>query len=121
MSAHTVPTSCLTHTVLPGGLKIATMELTLSGSYDAGGSVADFSTAGNLGGALGFQKVYGCSGVGVATAGHANSKYKPALVRAASDAAATAKVKIDDVIQATPAEASGDLSSVVLTVIVYGT
>lgn len=120
MSAHTVPTSCLTHSVLPGGLKEAVLILTPSASYDAGGSTADFSTSGNLGAALGFQKVYGVTMVAAPTA--ADSIYYAVGVPTASTyAAATTKVKIHDLSAASDAEASGNLSTHLLIVKVIGT
>jgi hypothetical protein len=116
MSAHTIPTSCLAHKTTPGGFKEAIMILTPSASYDAAGSTADFSTAGNLGAALGFQTVIGVETIGAPTA--ANTIYRCVCVPTASTyAAATTKVKIHD----ESAEASGDLSTKLLIIRVTGT
>jgi hypothetical protein len=120
MSAHTVPTSCLSFCNLPGGKKEAIMILTPSASYDAGGSTADFSTSGNLGPALGFQTVFAVELVAAPTA--ANSLYKPVCVPTASTyAAATCKIKIHDHAQAASAEVSGDVSTKLMHIRVTGT
>lgn len=120
MSAHSVPTTVLSFSNLPGGKKEAIMILTPSASYDAGGSTADFSTSGNLGVALGFQTVFAVDTVAAPTA--ANSIYYAVLVPTASTyAAATAKIKIHDLSAASDAEASGDLSTKLLHIRVTGT
>ncbi len=121
MSAHTVGATPVSSQVLPGGGKKLITTLTLSASYDSGGSAADFSTAGPLGAALGFQTVHGVCHVGFANGTTTNTKYIPKFIAAASYAAATGLIKIMDETQAADAEASGDLHTCVMLVEVHGT
>ncbi|HEY6017963.1 MAG TPA: hypothetical protein VIU16_14345, partial [Gaiellaceae bacterium] len=83
MSAHTVPTSVKSCAVAQSSKRVV-LTLTLSASYDAGGSVVNLATSGNLGQALGFTKVFAGGLAGQATA--ADSKYFPVFVPAAADA-----------------------------------
>jgi hypothetical protein len=95
--------------------------LTVAGpaSYDAGGSTIDLSSAVTaLGGTLTFTKVYGVDCIAVSA--HASSKFKATYVPAAGNAPATGKIKLDDLIQATPAEFSGDASGTTFTLEVVG-
>ncbi len=119
MSAHTVPTTAIAFRSSNGGMKQAVLALTLSASYDAGGSVADFSTAGNLGAALGFTTVTGVSCLGHETA--ASSKYYPVFVPAASNAPSTCLIKLHDLTAGSDAEPSGDLHASVMRILVVGT
>jgi hypothetical protein len=120
MSAHSVAsvTGCI---VLPGSLKIVSMAVTLTSSYDTGGSVLDLSTANaTLGTAHGFTAVQAVLMGGVTTA--ADSKYVLNYVRAASGAAATGLIKIHDSSQAADAEATStaDLDASTVHIVVIG-
>jgi|GEM_PF-2285784 len=89
-----------------GGQKKAIISCVGSASYATGGDILDLdvgTTAATsaMGGWAGFAVVDFVTGY-AATA--ANSKYKCHYVRAASGAPATGLIKIDDMIQATPAE-----------------
>ena len=119
MSAHTGSATPLAHCVLPGGTKICVLAVTLSASYDAGGSILDLSTAGLLGAALGFQTVTAVAHAGHVTA--ASSKYDCVYVPAALNAPATGLIKVHDSSQAANAEASGDLHATVVRVVIVGT
>jgi hypothetical protein len=80
-------------------------------SYDANGSILDLSEA-TLGSGHGFAVVYSVKNAGLPVAGtKANSSYRATYAPATDYAAATGKVAIDHLFQATPAEASGDLST----------
>jgi hypothetical protein len=118
MGACTVNATPKAFAVIGGGLKTATVLVTLPASYDAGGSVVDFSTSGLLG-ACGFRTVHSAIYAGQATA--ADDKYYPTFIPASSDAAATGKLKVRDLSAAADAEASGDLSAVVVRIKVEGT
>jgi hypothetical protein len=104
MSVHTV-VSVLGSTNLSGRMKEVVFTMTGSASYDAGGSIVDLSTAGVLAVADGFTSVHGVECIESAAA---NAKHVFRYVRVA---AATGLLKILDVEQATPAEASGNLSA----------
>ncbi len=117
MSAHTVSATPLGFVNLQG-LKAAVVTVTLSASYDSGGSVVDLSTSGNLA-AAGFKTVTGAMLLGHETA--ASGKYLPVFVPAASNAAATGLLKIYDTSQAGDAETSGDLHASLIRLLVTGT
>jgi hypothetical protein len=118
MGACTVTATPKGFGVLGGGLKTAVVLVTLPASYDAGGSTVDFSTSGQLG-ANGFRTVHSAMQCGQATA--ADDKYYATFIVASSDAAATGKLKVRDLSAASDAEASGDLSAVVIRFVVMGT
>lgn len=103
-----------------GPIKRAVVTALGPASYDAGGSTIDLSSAvSGLDGANTFTKVWGLNRLGVSA--HASSKYGIAYVPAASNAPATGKIKLDDLIQATPAEFSGDASGTTFTFEIVGT
>jgi hypothetical protein len=111
------------HTILKaeqlGSTKRVIMTAKGPASYDSGGSTLDLSdTITALGGTLKFTKVYGLGLIAVSA--HASSKYGVRYVPAAANAPATGKVKLDDLIQATPAEFTGDASGTTFTFEVIG-
>lgn len=110
MSAHTLASTVDTSLAL-GGLKVATITVTGSASYDAGGSTLDLST-------IFPSKCYGLSQTGVSP--HGSAKYQPTYVPAAANAPATGKVKIHDITASSGAEASGDLSATTFTFLALG-
>lgn len=115
MSAHTAPTLISANDV--GHQKRRIMSIVGSASYDVGGSIVDLSTA-TLGTYEGFSKVHGITQVGGTAA--AAGAYKLMFVPAAAYAAATAKIYVTLVEQATPAEASGSLAAVTFLIEVIG-
>jgi hypothetical protein len=117
MSAHTV-VAIKGSRNLAGAMKMVAITFTGSASYDAGGSAIDLSTSGVLG-VDGFATVYGVAQIGCSAS--TSGKYRLTFLPAASDAAATGKIYITDIEQATPAEVSGNLSTTTFRVIVYGT
>ena len=120
-AAHVGSATPLSHVVLPGGLKICTLAVTLSASYATAGSAIDLSTSGLLGAALGFQTVTAGVFGGHITAG--SSKYHCVFVPAASDAAATCLIKEHDNSAGADAEVSSttDISTSVVRFTFYGT
>ncbi len=102
--------------------KLKTVTFTAVGSalYDAGGSILDLSTAGGLGVTSGFKKrVDGVHMLGVSA--HASSKWLCTYVPAAAGAPATGKLKVDLLIQATPAEEGAtDMSGTTFTFVAFG-
>ncbi len=83
-------------------LKKVTFTAVGPDTYDAGGSVLHLGVAGGLG-SLGFvERVDGCVLIGVSA--HASSKWLCTYVPATAGAPATGKIKVDLLIQATPAE-----------------
>lgn len=110
------------HTVLSvsqGQTKRVVMTVKGPASYDAGGSTLDLSSAvAALAGTISFVKTWGVHLLGVSA--HASSKFKATYVPAAGNAPATGKIKLDDLIQATPAEFSGDASGTTFTIEVVG-
>lgn len=121
MSANTVTATPLAFVNLNGGLKMALVTVTGTASYDTGGSAIDLSTSGNLGVAAGFQTVLGAMEADNTTAG--SSKYQYKFLHAASNAAATGKLKVHDLSAASDAEVSSttDLSGTVFRLLVIGT
>lgn len=109
MSAHTLVSTLQEETFI--GVKKATVTITGSASYDAGGSLIDLSTVFK-------SKVYGATQLAVSP--HGSAKYQLAFIRGASDGPALGKVKIHDVTAASGAEASGDLSATTFTLEVTG-
>lgn len=90
--------------------KVGIFTATLPASYDAGGSVLDLSSY--------FTYVHGVEVIGQAT--HGDDKYYATYIPAAAYAPATGKIKVRDLTAASDAEASGDLSAVVLRLRVTG-
>jgi hypothetical protein len=115
MSAFTSPTVVAQNDV--GHLKIRVMTIVGTASYDAGGSTVDLSVA-TLGTSVGFNTVFGVSPLGAAAS--TSGTYKLTFLPAASYASATGKIYVTHVEQATPAEASGNLSTSTFTVLVVG-
>ncbi len=103
--------------------KLKTVTFTAVGpnTYDASGSVLDLSTAAaGLGPLYGFKKrVDGCHMIGVSA--HASSKWLCTYVPAAAGAPATGLVKVDLLIQATPAEEGAtDMHATTFTFVAFG-
>jgi hypothetical protein len=111
MSAHTVGTA-VSEINLPG-LKLAIVPVTLSASYDAGGSNADFSSV--------FTTVRGATPIGDANGTTSNTKYQFTTILGASGSGTTVKIKVNDATQAADAEASGDISALIVNFLVLGT
>jgi hypothetical protein len=104
-----------------GGLKTRIVSALGPATYSSGGNEIDLSSdaTDGLSNAYDmFAVVYGVEIIGVGTA--ASNKYHATYVPAASYAAATGKIRLVDVEQATPAEPSGDLSTVAFTLRVTG-
>ncbi len=118
------------HTVIgednSGGLKRRIVTSPGPASYTTGGG--EFDCSSNTTDGMGTQYdaltvVYSIKVIGLAPAGTAsNSKYKSTYLPATAYAAATGLLKLEDMIQATPAEAtsSGDLSAIVFLIEVVG-
>lgn len=121
MGAFTVTATPKSFCNLNGSMKMAVVEITGPASYDTGGSAVDLSTSGNLGAALGFQKVFGASLMDCDTA--ASSKYFGAFLHATDFAAASGKLKLHDQAAAADAEvtAATDLSATKWLILVVGT
>jgi acyl-CoA synthetase (AMP-forming)/AMP-acid ligase II len=119
MGACTVTATPKSFVSLPGAMKMGVVLVTLPTSYDAGGSVVDFSTSGLLTTTHGFQKVFAAIQCAQATA--ADDKYYATFIPAAADASATGLLKVRDLSAASDAEASGDLDAVVIRFLVIGT
>ena len=102
-----------------GSIKEVILDIVGPASYDAGGSTSDLSsTVTALAGTITFTKVWGVTLIAVSA--HASSKFGFAYVPAAANAPATGKIKLDDLIQATPAEFTGDASGTTFTIKVHG-
>ncbi len=101
--------------------KLKTVTFTALGpnTYDASGSVLDLSRTGGLG-LLGFKsRVDGVHCIGVSA--HASSKWLCTYVPAALGAPATGLVKVDLLIQATPAEEGAtDMHATTFTFVAFG-
>lgn len=123
MSAHTVATSCKSFVNLPGGFKMAVVNVTGSASYDTNGSNVDLSTSGNLGSALGFRAVNGAVVVGYANGTTTNTKWMFDPILGTSGTGTTITMKVHDITAASDAEVSAatDLSALVVTLLVIGT
>lgn len=91
--------------------KKAIFTATSPASYDANGSVIDLSEA-TIGSGHGFQVVYSVKVAGRPIAGAtAGAGFDGIYIPAAAYDAATGKIIMSNIWQATPAEASGDLST----------
>ena len=102
-----------------GSIKEVILDIVGPASYDAGGSILDLSSAVTaLAGTITFTKVWGVTLIAVSA--HASSKYGVRYVPGASNAPALGKLKLDDLIQATPAEFTGDASGTTFTIKVHG-
>lgn len=112
MSAFTYTAATAEKARSVGEIKTIIMTIAGSASYDTGGSVLDLSDL--------FTKVYGVEIIGVGAA--ASSKYKGTFTPGASDAAATGKIKMNDITAASGAEVSSttDLSALTFVVRVTG-
>lgn len=111
MSAFTFASTDVTNLAI-GDTKIATITVTGTASYDTGGSTIDLSAY--------FTKVHGAQVISASAA--ALSKYKFTFLPGSSFAAASGKLKVNDVTAASGAEVSSttDLSAGTYTLLVVG-
>lgn len=101
-----------------GGIKTRIVTATGPASYDSGGSVIDLSSTGLANAYDGFVLVYG--GRCISNEDATDCTYLAEYIAAAAYAPATGKLRISLREQATPAEASGDMSGRVWTFVFYG-